>query len=63
MVPGIHVLPSSLCIAILDPVGLKGMFLKVFMSSFNWGCLFRTAVRLSVKEKSSLALLPGADQC
>ena len=45
-VPCIHSVSSSHCTAIVDLIGIKGMFLWVSILSFSWGCLFMSTVRL-----------------
>ena len=46
VVPCIHGLPSFHCTVTGDHVGIKGIFLQVSISSFHWGCLFFSTVRL-----------------
>ena len=46
MVPCIHGLLFALCIATVDLVGVKGIFLQLSLSLFHCSCLFINAVRL-----------------
>ena len=46
MVSCVYNLPSFSCTAIVDLVGVKGIFVQVSVFSINWNCLFMSSGRL-----------------